>query len=659
MPPRAKLSQHKAVEAILLLVVCCVCYGNTIAHDYAYDDAVVITENKFTSKGIGGIPDIFKQNTFAGSYEDVPLLDRYRPLSLATFAIERELFGPNPHISHAINVLLFALTTWLLLAFLRRLLAHHQDAQALAHLPLIAALLFAVHPVHTEIVANIKGRDEILVLAGALSAMLFVLKFLDGRRLAHLVLAFACFAIALFSKENAITFLAVMPLTIFYWRKGKATDYLVSLFPLVLASVVFLVVRGLVLTASAGSAPDDILIDPFALASPSQRFATAFQSLGSYLRLLFFPHPLTIDYHPYHLKLVGWGNVAPWLSLLVTMALAAYAAWGVTRRSLVAYGILFYLATLSVVSNLPFSTGTFMSERFMFVPSVGFVVVLARLLSDPRWLGALPSPAYAKIIVAALALACAVKSYGRNAVWKDDFTLLTTDARTSQDSVKANMAAAVAYLMEANKPDRESLRAEYRGHALEHAKKAVSVYEQNVDRPRWNGSSHSQVVMLLGNAYSENGLLQEALRCYRSIIGAVAHRDALEEMIQTAINKSDDVDFRLKSTLEFAGLAPDSFIFNYHLGLLYGKDKHDLPMAIVYFQKAVDIAPDDANALRGLGHAYSLTNDFDRAALCFQKLADRAPSDASLLRSLFDLYRRAGNTGKQEEIGRRLQALGD
>jgi len=82
-------------------------------------------------------------------------------------------------------------------------------------------------------------------------------------------------------------------------------------------------------------------------------------------------------------------------------------------------------------------------------------------------------------------------------------------------------------------------------------------------------------------------------------------------------------------------------------------------MAIVYFQKAVDIAPDDANALRGLGHAYSLTNDFDGAALCFQKLADRAPSDASLLRSLFDLYRRAGNTGKQEEIGRRLQALGD
>lgn len=658
MRPRAKLSQHKAFDAILVFALCFVVYGNTLGHDYAYDDAVVITENKFTSQGIRGIPDIFTRNTFAGSYEDVPLLERYRPLSLASFAVERDLFGPRPQVGHFFNVLLFAFDTWLLLALLRRLIAHHPDAESLRPVPLVAALLFAVHPVHTEIVANIKGRDEILVLAGALSAMIFVLKSLEGRRLRYLTLAFFAFTIALFSKENAITFLAVVPLSLFIFRKEKVTGHLMALLPFALASVVFLVVRGLVLTGSAGSVPRDILTDPFALASRSQRFATVVFSLGAYLKLLFFPHPLTIDYQPFHIKLMDWGHPSVWLSMAAHLALLVTAVWGLRKRSLIAFGILFYLATLSLVSNLPFSTGTFMSERFMFVPSVGFVIVLARLFSHARMQKALPAR-YAKAALAALLLLGATKTISRNSVWKDDFTLLTTDARTSEGSVKANMAAAVAYLTEANRAERESLRQDHRTRALEHAKKAVSAYEQNVEPGRRQGSSYHNAVMLLGNAYSENGLLPEAMRSYRTLIGTSVQGQPLEEMIQTAINKSDDADFRLHTTLDLAGLVPDSFIFNYHLGLFYGRDQHDLALSIAYFKKAVTIAPENADALRGLGHAYTLNHDLEKAALCFQKLAERSPTDPSLLRTLYDLYGRAGNTAKQEEVARRLQALGE
>jgi tetratricopeptide (TPR) repeat protein len=647
------------LQAILLFVACFACYGNTLANGYAYDDAVVITENKFTLAGIAGIPGIFGQNTFAGSYEDVPLLERYRPLSLATFAVERDLFGPNPHVAHAFNVLLFAFSTCLLWAFLRRLLALRGEAQDLEHLPFIAALLFAVHPVHTEIVANIKGRDELLVLVGALSGLLFVFKYLDGHRRAPLGWAFLCFSLALFSKENAITFLAIVPLTVFTCRKGTAKDTVVSLLPIILASALFLVVRGMVLAGAPEVASDDILTNPFALASPAQRFATVVATLGAYLRLLVFPHPLTIDYQPFHISLRGWGHLSVWLSLAAYGTLAGLAVVMVRKRSLVAYGILFYLATLSIVSNLPFSTGTFMSERFIFVPSVGFVIVLGWLLANPRFRRALPSPRVASALVAALVLAGSIKTFARNGVWKDDFTLLTTDARTSENSVKANMAAAVTYLLEANRPERASQASEYRTHALEHAKKAVFVYEQNVEPGRRKGGSTIHALTLLANAYSENGLLSEAIGCYRTVIGAGGQPESLEEMIQTAINQSSDVEFRLNSTLEFAALVPGSFTFNYHLGLLYGKDKNDIPMAIAYFRKAADIAPDDVNALRGLGHAYTLANDFEAAARCFQRLSDRAPGDASLLRSLYDLYGRAGNTAKQEDVARRLQALAE
>jgi protein O-mannosyl-transferase len=644
------LATSKTCKRLLILAAGLACYGNTISHDYAYDDAVVITENQFTQQGIAGIAGIFKHNTFAGSYENVPTLARYRPLSLATFAIERELFGPSPHASHFDNVWLFALTALVLYLLLAKLFATQAEPTACFDLPFVAALLFAVHPIHTEVVANIKGRDEILVLAGALSATLFVLEYLDSHKLRNLLLAFVCFLVALFSKENAVTFLAVVPLTVFYYQRRKRVDYVWSLLPLLVASACFLVVRRSVLGPPGAPPPADILTDPFAYADLSQRLATVGYTLGGYLKLLCFPHPLTIDYYPFHIRLADWGSGKVWLALAAHVGLAVYAAWGLRRRSLVAYGILFYLITLSVVSNLPFSLGTFMSERFLFVPSVGFAIVMGRLLTHR----ALAPLRYRPVIVLALALACAGKTCSRNAVWKDDFTLFTTDVATSADSIKANLAAALTYLLESHK---SSLGAEYRAKGLAHAQRAVALYRANVDLTHVKATSYVQALMLLGNAYAENGMLEDALRCYRDSFATAPNRAALEHLVETAINQSSDVDFKIRSYADFVQLAPDSFSFNYHLGLLYGRDKQDLPMSIVHFRRAVDLEPHHVGALRGLAHAYTLSRNFDQAALCFEQLVGQDPHNPAMLRSLGDLYRRAGDEAKAAAVAQRLEPL--
>ena len=647
------LSRSRAFKCTLISAACFVSYGNTIFNDYAYDDSVVITENKFTQKGIEGIPDIFTNNTFVGSYENVPILDRYRPLSLATFAVERAIFGQNPHVSHFNNVLLFVLTALVLYILLLKLFGSLHDADGFLGLPFVAALVFAVHPIHTEIVANIKGRDEILVLAGSLSATLLVLKYLDTRRFWYLALSFCLFSMALFSKENAITFLAVVPLTVFYYGRTRWTEYLHALLPLVLASAIFLGVRTVVLGAEGPLPPADILTEPFAYAGASERLATIFYTLGMYLKLLFFPHPLTIDYYPYHIRLMNWANITVWLSVSVHVALAAFALWNLRRRDVVSYGILFYMATLSVVSNVPFSMGTFMSERFVFVPSLGFAIIVARLLSNR----AFPSIGYKKAIVLVISLACVLKTLNRNAVWKDDFTLFTTDVKTSENSIKANMAASVTFLMESYKTRDGALSAEYRVNALKHSKKAVLIYQENIAPARLKGTSYSSAMMLLGNCYNENGMLEEALLSYRSVVPPAPDRAALCEMIQTTINKSNDVDFKIKSYTEFANLLPDSFSFNYHLGLLYGKDKNDLPMSVSYFKKAVEIDPKDVNALRGLSHAYALSSDYEQAAIYFKGIVDQEPGNLSLLGSLRGLYRQAGNRAREDEVAKRMMEL--
>ena len=130
-------------------------YVNTLKHEYTIDDLIVVTSNKLTQQGVSAIPDIFSHSYMFGynGRED----ESYRPLTLTTFALEKSMFDANSSASHFIQVLLYALTILVLFRYLVRLLG--EDRLTLVAL---ITLLFAVHPLHTEVVANVKSRDELM-----------------------------------------------------------------------------------------------------------------------------------------------------------------------------------------------------------------------------------------------------------------------------------------------------------------------------------------------------------------------------------------------------------------------------------------------------------------------------------------------------------------
>ena len=640
-------------RCILIVLVCFAFYGNTIQNDYAYDDSVVITENAFTQKGVAGIPEIFGNNTFRGSYDDHPTVKRYRPLTLATFAVEHQFFGLNPHVSHFNNVLLLILASLSLDALLSKVFARTPGLSRHLDFPLIAVLLFIAHPVHTEVVANIKGRDELLVLLGASSATLFVLKYRDTRELRFLRWSFFSFLVALFSKENAITFLGIVPLTIYYYNEEKWSTYVRSMLPFFAASAVFLAATWMALGRAQPQLQSDIITEPFTYATASQRFATVFYTFGIYLKLLVFPHPLTIDYYPFHIKLANWNSPIVWVSLLTYVALGAYAALNLRRRSVVAYGIAFYLLSFSIVSNLPFSVGTFMSERFLFIPSLGFVIALAWFLSTKVF----QVIQHEKLILATISLVCLTKTYHRNGQWKNDFTLFTADIGTSSNSIKGNLAASVSYLEESQRVGDSELATRYRSSALEHSKKAISLYESFVDAQHLRGTSYDHALTLLCDCYSVNGLLEDALSCYKQALRIVSNRVQLCATIETTIDKSPDLDFKLRSYTEFADLVPDNFLFAYRLGYLYGKEKNDLARSIQYLQRAVRIDPKETHALEALSHAYKLSKDYEKAAFYLEKATAESPNSLSHLTRLLAIYKLARNREKQSEIELRIGEL--
>lgn len=142
-------------------------YSNTFSHDYALDDEAVIEFNTHVHMGLAGLPTIFSSGYWsgAGSFQN-----GYRPLSVASYALEYHFFGLNPAVSHVVNVALYAIPIMMLLSVLRQfdssMAMRHGSASGGRSLsrywPYITVLIFAVHPVHTEVVAKIKSRDEIL-----------------------------------------------------------------------------------------------------------------------------------------------------------------------------------------------------------------------------------------------------------------------------------------------------------------------------------------------------------------------------------------------------------------------------------------------------------------------------------------------------------------
>ena len=342
-------------------------YANTLSHDYVMDDAIVITDNMYTQEGFSGIPGILTKDTFYGFFKEegksnLVLGGRYRPFTLIMFAIENGIFGNTPFIGHLINVLLYAFTGVLLYLIFLRLMKSQKSEPFRALVPLIAAAIFIAHPLHTEAVANIKGRDEIMALIGALGALYYMLRAYDTKIFKYLILALVSFFIGLMSKENTITFLAVIPLVFWYFTKAPKSYALKQAAWLLIPTLLFLIIRSSVLDLNFGAEPMELMNNPFVKISgnsyipfsSAERFATILFTLGLYLKLLFFPHPLTHDYYPRHIDIMSFSDWQVIISLIAYLVMFYFAISGLKKKSIWSFSSIFFIATLSIVSNIVF-----------------------------------------------------------------------------------------------------------------------------------------------------------------------------------------------------------------------------------------------------------------------------------------------------------------
>jgi hypothetical protein len=412
-----------------------------MSFNYVLDDTILVENNKFTSKGIAGIPEIFSTESFQGYFGDQKEMvegGRYRPLSIASFAVEKSITGGNKAVAHLINVLLYALTGMflyrVLLFMFPKARSDTNRTKWFFTLPFVAAIIFIVHPLHVEAVANVKGRDEILAFLGELGILYFSFKYSEKEKPKFLVYSFLCFFLGILSKENVITFLAIVPLTAYFFTKSSAAARIKIMLPLIAATIIYLVIRQQVLGhLFSGQEITNLMNNPFYGMNFGEKTATIFYTLLLYLKLLVYPHPLTHDYYPYHIPIMTWSDWAAILSLLLHLFLVIVAIRGWKKKSTVSYGILFYMITLSIVSNLVISVGTFMNERFVYHALLGFSIVAAWLLVEKLKIKTLGIA-----IFAFGTLALSLKTLQRIPDWKTMETLDASALKVSSNSARAN-----------------------------------------------------------------------------------------------------------------------------------------------------------------------------------------------------------------------------
>jgi tetratricopeptide (TPR) repeat protein len=488
-PPSTSRARSTSYWAIAIGLLAAIVYLNALGNEFVLDDTRLIRDN-VRIRSLANIPHFF-----ASSYWDLEgTQGLYRPLVLATYAVNYAVHGLSTFGYTAVNIVLHGAVSLLLFALVRGIGGSLFAAGA-------AAAVFAVHPVHTEAVTGMAGRTELLAAFFFLIAALLHRMAPETRRGAILCRAAtaAAFACALLSKESAITLLVVLPgLDALFPvmrrdsqpaapRDRIVTDYLA----LVAVAILYLAVRRAVLggiTISEGAiAPLDnpmVPITTMALgermgAAGGQALMTAFAVIAEYARLLVWPARLSLDYSYNQIALVtnaGDGRFLLGVAVVGSCLAGIVMLW--RRNRIAAFGLAFLAVTFSIVSNVFVTIGTICAERLMYLPSAGALAAAAAGLE--RLATRLPAGRQiAYVVLGALIVSGGARTWTRNRDWKNELSVWSAAAVVAPRSarVQAEYGRVLMELAENDARAGRTVEAEQRyATAQAHFETALNIY---------------------------------------------------------------------------------------------------------------------------------------------------------------------------------------
>jgi tetratricopeptide (TPR) repeat protein len=447
------------ILSALLFAITMLIYSNTFQHRFVLDDHGIIKNNKITKAPVSweNTKTIFSTPLRKGDFSDLEN-SLYRPFTKLLFNIEWNMFDGNndmfnaAHKFHVVNVLLYAIAGVFLFFIL------YDAMKKKWVVAFLVSLLFLVHPIHTEVVANVKSGDEVLSMLGILIALRCIQLYLSKEKMLYLILGVFGFLMGSFSKESTVVAIAIFPLFIYFFTNASIKKNAIVSSIMLVCTLFFLFARHQSLSGYPPSSKLSALDNYMVLCDPAQRtvlaqdlqdkynnssqFASAVNTLGFYVKTFIYPHPLSCDYSFSSLEPVGFSNGGFLISFIMFLAMFAFAVWRWKQKNPVGFGFLWFFVSMSITSNVFFLIGTSFGERLFFVPSLGLCIAVVFALAhfthkneDESTImqGISKSPILFGILLLASAL-YSWKTYSRNEDWKSDYKLFSKDIESYPNS---------------------------------------------------------------------------------------------------------------------------------------------------------------------------------------------------------------------------------
>ena len=423
--------------AIFSFLIAFLFYGNSISNGFSLDDELVTTTDRKqhlnVEKGIGGIKDIFTSNYAIDGKQNY----EYRPIVTLSYAIEWSLFSDHPErasISHFINVLLYAVCGILLFQLINVLFQGRAS-----YFSAFVVLLFMIHPIHSEVVNNLKNRDEMLSLIFALLAAIQAFKYVDKGQLYSIFLGLGFITLSILSKKSNLPFVIVVPMMVYFFREVSWKKIGTVFGVLILTQLIFKLFKVFFLKEE-NVRLFNYVENPLFEMSFLERIPVYIYTNYLYIQKLFIPYPLGYYYGFNMIPIVTFSDWRFYLSLVFVLALIGFAIYGFFKKSYFSFAIFFFFITIGGMANLLTPMVGIFAERFTFTASIAFCFVVVLLLYKLLKLDIFDAKSNVKIYasIAVIALPSLIFTLNRNKDWKSKKSLYVADSNYLKNSAKSN-----------------------------------------------------------------------------------------------------------------------------------------------------------------------------------------------------------------------------
>ena len=444
--------------------------------DFTLDDILIVEENSYIQSS-DKLPKIWTSHYWAGKV-DATDKGLYRPLTLSSYNVQYALSGASATAFHTVNIFLHGLVCLALMWFVSLLFGDQK-------LTFLSGILFAVHPIHTEAVSGIVGRAEIMAALFILLAMISYHQWNKSGKMKWLGWLLLSTTAAITSKEHGFLIPAIIGLQETYYFFSSKKYYLkdqkkwIAWLSVTVLSAIWWIFRGTITGPTAAH-------EMWFAVSPADRMATALRTTAEYMGMNVLPLSLSADYWITEVPIVSFGNAAVLFSIVLILGLLIITFLIRNRWPLVSWGILFFFLMLLPVSNFLFAAGFLKAERILYIPSIGFIIVLGWILIKLSNLKSGKIPAIG--LVCLLILFYIGKTVSRANDWKNNYTLAEATLKTSPDSPRFNNIMGLELK------------------ARNQAKEALVYFEKAVQ----SNPNHVPALVNLGLAYRSAGRLQES-----------------------------------------------------------------------------------------------------------------------------------------------------